>query len=129
MRSQWKCRHGEHVVPAKIMLHISMETWPATQSPVAEVELCSTSAFWSRRRPATPGDRSRGCRWSLHFWYCESALRHYLYLLWHHSILQHKNPGLSTVFVLQEMCEACRFHSRVIVQALRWVVEIATQEM
>ena len=30
-----------------------METGPATQSPVAEVEPCSTSAFWSRRPPAT----------------------------------------------------------------------------
>ena len=31
-------------------------------------------------------------------------------------------------FVLQKMCEACMLHSRVVVQALRWVVEIATQE-
>ena len=37
----------------KLGLHISMETGPATQSPVAEVESCSTSAFWPRRRPAT----------------------------------------------------------------------------
>ena len=63
------------------MLHISMETGPATQSPVAEVEPCSTSAFWSRRPPATPCDStatSRGAvvgRWSLRFWYCESAFR------------------------------------------------------
>ena len=70
-----------HVVPAKIMLYISMETGPATLSPVAEVEPCSTSAFWSRRPPATPCDSTatgRGAvvgRWSLRFWYCESALR------------------------------------------------------
>ena len=42
----------------KLGLHISMETGPATQSPVAEVEPCSTSACWSRRppvhAPATP---------------------------------------------------------------------------
>ena len=61
---QKKDRHGMvnmyYVVPAKIMLYISMETGPATLSPVAEVEPCSTSAFWSRRPPATPCDRSRG---------------------------------------------------------------------
>ena len=62
------------------MLYISMETGPATLSPVAEVEPCSTSAFWSRRPPATPCDSTatgRGAvvgRWSLRFWYCESAL-------------------------------------------------------
>ena len=28
----------------------------------------------------------------------------------------------------KKMCEACTLRSRVIVQALRWVVEIATQE-
>ena len=65
----------------KLGLHISMETGPATQSPVAEVEPCSTSAFWSRRPPATPCDSTatgRGAvvgRWSLRFWYCESALK------------------------------------------------------
>ena len=52
---QKKDRHGMvnmyYVVPAKIMLYISMETGPATLSPVAEVEPCSTSAFWSRRPP------------------------------------------------------------------------------
>ena len=32
------------------------------------------------------------------------------------------------VFVLLKMCEACMLHSRVIVQALRWDVEIATQQ-
>ena len=64
---------------AKIMLHISMETGPATQSLVAEVEPCSTSAFWSRRPPAAPcdstatGHRAVVGRWSLRFWYCESA--------------------------------------------------------
>ena len=47
------------------MLYISMETGPATLSPVAEVEPCSNSAFWSRRPPATPCDWSRGCRRSL----------------------------------------------------------------
>ena len=79
--SKWECRleegstwHGEDVVPVKIMLHISMETGPATQSPVAEVEPCSTSALWSRRPPATPCDSTatgRGAvvgRWSLRFW-------------------------------------------------------------
>ena len=33
------------------------------------------------------------------------------------------------VFVLQKMCEACMLHSRVIMQALLWNVEMATQEM
>ena len=88
LNAKWECRpeegstwHGEHVVPAKVMLHISMETGPATQSSVAEVEPCSTSAFWSRRPPATPCDStatSRGAdvgRWLLRFWYCESAFR------------------------------------------------------
>ena len=80
---QKKDRHGMvnmyYVVPAKIMLHISMETGPATMLPVAEVEPCSTSAFWSRRPPATPCDNTatgRGAvvsRRSLRFWYCESA--------------------------------------------------------
>ena len=71
--------HGEHVAPAKIMFHISMETGLATQSPVAEVEPCSTSAFWSRQPPATPRnspETGRGAvagRRSLRFWYCESA--------------------------------------------------------
>ena len=32
------------------------------------------------------------------------------------------------VFVLLKMCEACMLHSRVMVQALRWDVEIAAQE-
>ena len=73
--------YGEHVFPVKITLYVSMETGPATQSLVAEVEPCSTSAFWSRRPPATPCDSTatgRGAvvgRWSLRFWYCESALR------------------------------------------------------
>ena len=42
-----------------------------------------------------------------------------------------KNPVLQclVVFVLQKMCEACMLHSRVIVQALRRIIEIATQEM
>ena len=80
---QKKDRHGEHVVPAKIMLYISMETGPATQPPlVAEVEPCSTSAFWSRRphqrHPARDSTATgRGAvvgRWSLRFWYCESAV-------------------------------------------------------
>ena len=38
------------------MLCISMETRPATQSLVAEVEPCSTSAFWSRRPCTTMHD-------------------------------------------------------------------------
>ena len=69
-----------------------METGPATQSPVAEVEPCSTSAFWSRRPPATPCDStatSRGAvvgRWSLRFWYCESAFR-----AWSHCDKSRKN--------------------------------------
>ena len=80
---QKKDRHGmvnmtlysHNIVPAKIMLYISMETGPATLSPVAEVEPCSaqlTSAFWSRRPPAIPCDSTatvqvagRGCRRSL----------------------------------------------------------------
>ena len=33
------------------------------------------------------------------------------------------------VFVLLKMCEACMLHSRVMVQALRWDVEIAAQEI
>ena len=64
----------------KLGLHVSMETGPATQSPVAEVEPSPTSAFRSQRPPAAPGDSpatSRGAvagRWSLRFWDCESAL-------------------------------------------------------
>ena len=84
---QKKDRHGMvnmyYVVHAKIMLYISMEIGSATLSPVAEVEPCSTSAFWSRRPPATPCDSTatgRGAvvgRRSLRFWYCESAFRVY----------------------------------------------------
>ena len=58
---QKKDRHGMvnmyDVVPAKIMLYISIETRPATQSLVAEVEPCSTSAFW--RAKTEEGDRDR----------------------------------------------------------------------
>ena len=46
---QKKDRHGMvnmyYVVPAKIMLYISMETGPATLSPVAEVEPCGAGAL------------------------------------------------------------------------------------
>ena len=83
---QKKDRHGMVTMyilcsSCDFMLYISMETGPATLSPVAEVEPCSTSAFWSRRPPATPCDSTatgRGAvvgRWSLRFWYCESAFR------------------------------------------------------
>ena len=48
-----------------------------------------------------------------------------------HRNLLHKIQALRciVVFVLLKMCEACMLHRRVVVQALRWVVEIATQEM
>ena len=46
-----------HIVPVKILLHVSMGTGPATQSAVAEGdELSSTSAFRSQRPPATSGN-------------------------------------------------------------------------
>ena len=71
--AKWQCKpeegstwYGEHVVPAKIMLYISMETRPATQSLVA----ATASDSWATGRGAVIG------RWSLRFWYCESALRH-----------------------------------------------------
>ena len=44
-----------------------------------------------------------------------------------------QNPGFAIILLLLycktlKVCEACMLHSRVIVQALRWIVEIATQE-
>ena len=68
----WTCSSCENHA---LQYDISMETGPATQSLVAEVEPCSTSAFWSRRPPETPCDSTatgRGAvvgRWSLRFWW------------------------------------------------------------
>ena len=49
-----------------------------------------------------------------------------IYLASHCNLL-HKIQVLRSivVFVLPKLCEACMLHSRGIVQALRWVVEIA----
>ena len=52
------------------------------------------------------------------------------YLVSHQHLL-HKPRFCYTLSYLccKKMCEACMLHSRVIVQVLRWPVEIATQEM
>ena len=82
INAKWQCRpeerttwYGEHVVPAKIMPYLSMETGPVTQSLVAEVEPCSTFAFWSRQPPATALWHVAGLSLVAVFLYCESALR------------------------------------------------------
>ena len=61
-------------------------------------------------------------------WYAYGA-QSTIYLVSHRNLL-HKSQILLyiVVFVLQKICEACMLHSGVIVQALRRVVQIATQE-
>ena len=50
-----------------------------------------------------------------------------IYLVLHRHLV-HIIQLYIVVFVLQKMCEACMLHSRIIMQAFRWVVEIATQK-
>ena len=58
------------------------------------------------------------------------SYRAYIYLVSHRNLL-HKIQVLRciVVFVLQKKCEACMLKSRVIVQALRWFVEVATRDV
>ena len=55
-------------------------------------------------------------------------MQNIIYQVSHHSLL-HEIDLLQCIvaFVLQKMCRACMLHSLLIIQALRWLAEIATQ--